>query len=414
MQMRKVLVNFLVVLVLAGCAIPAGKSASPELASRSSAASTPSQEVQYEPAPAVELVEQPVVTSTPIPTPTEAPAAEETEAVPVVFATAMPDTIQETLNPLTGKPCDDPALLNLPPALVSVSNFPVTARPQAGLSYSPFVFEMYIGEGMTRFLALFYCSFPPEALSGDNTIGPIRSGRLPYQSLRKLYNGFLIMASASGEVSSQLTDSTNVFGSDPANINSALIDVGKLKGIAERQAASQPPNLGGNRFDPNPPQDGLQAHTLWIFYNYLNQVLWTYDSAQGTYLRAQDKADGSGVFIQATDRLNDEPLAFENVIVFYTEHQVLNSQGTLIDLDLMYTQGKAFLFRDGQMFPIRWSTANGEYEKSTGKLRPVRFVDEQGNPVALKPGRVWVEFVHTTTSLSETEAGMWKARFYAP
>jgi hypothetical protein len=102
------------------------------------------------------------------------------------------------------------------------------------------------------------------------------------------------------------------------------------------------------------------------------------------------------------------------VIVLVAYHQVLNSEGTLIDVDLLYRFGKAYLFRDGVMIPVRWSTENGEYEIATGKLRPIRFLDANGDPVALKPGSVWVEMVHTTTTLTETEPGAWKARFYAP
>ncbi len=56
------------------------------------------------------------------------------------------------------------SLLELPALLVSISHFPVTARPQAGLSFSPLVFEVYITEGATRFLAAFYGEFPaPES-----------------------------------------------------------------------------------------------------------------------------------------------------------------------------------------------------------------------------------------------------------
>lgn len=58
----------------------------------------------------------------------------------------------------------DPSLLELPALLVSISHFPVTARPQAGLSFSPLVFEIYITEGATRFLTTFYGEFPaPES-----------------------------------------------------------------------------------------------------------------------------------------------------------------------------------------------------------------------------------------------------------
>jgi hypothetical protein len=61
-------------------------------------------------------------------------------------------------------PVADPSLLQLPALLVSISHFPVTARPQAGLSFAPYVFEIYITEGATRFLTTFYGEFPaPEA-----------------------------------------------------------------------------------------------------------------------------------------------------------------------------------------------------------------------------------------------------------
>ena len=33
---------------------------------------------------------------------------------------------------------------------------PVTARPQAGPAFVPWIFELYIGEGTTRFMGVFY------------------------------------------------------------------------------------------------------------------------------------------------------------------------------------------------------------------------------------------------------------------
>jgi len=79
--------------------------------------------------------------------------------------TSSPQTIEPTqsvpvINPLTGLPVADPSLLQLPALLVSISHFPVTARPQAGLSFAPYIFEIYITEGATRFLTTFYGEFP--------------------------------------------------------------------------------------------------------------------------------------------------------------------------------------------------------------------------------------------------------------
>ena len=286
------------------------------------------------------------------------------------------------------------------------------------------VFEMYIGEGMTRFLALFYGEYPRLDNSNadlnsvtelDNAnIGPIRSGRLPYESIQKLYNGFLVMASAYRTVSEKLGFATNIYGSDEDDINSALIDVTRLRSIAEASANKAPMNLTGNQFSAQIPSSGQAASRFWIFYNYLNQVDWRYEPSQGAYLRFQDEANGSGNFLPSTDRLTGDQLAFENVILLFAKHKVLNSERTLIDVELLYTGNIAYLFRDGQIFPIYWNTMNGVYEKTSGLLRPIRFTDRSGKPISLKPGQTWVEMVDMSTTLEEIDPGVWKARFYAP
>jgi hypothetical protein len=105
------------------------------------------------------------VTSEPLPTTVLETQPTDT-ATPFVINPAQPEV---AVNPLTGLPVQDASLLDLPAALVSIAHFPVTARPQAGLSFAPFVFEVYITEGATRFLAAFYGEFPqPEPdISGN-------------------------------------------------------------------------------------------------------------------------------------------------------------------------------------------------------------------------------------------------------
>ena len=105
-----------------------------------------------------------------------------------------PDEFSRDINPLTGLVEAEPDLLKLPPALISISNFPPSARKvQGGLGSAAQVYEAYIGEGMTRFLGVFYGSYPDmEALPEDQEmsverptgIGPIRSGRTVYESIR--------------------------------------------------------------------------------------------------------------------------------------------------------------------------------------------------------------------------------------
>ena len=319
-------------------------------------------------------------------------------------------TEPEAINPLSGLPVENPQNLLLPPALVSITNFPPTARPQAGLSFSPVVFELYIGDGMTRYLAIFYGDYPKsEKMSNEEnlqtelsegmmepepvaSIGPIRSGRLPYESVRKLFNGFIVMASAYSKVADQISDFVNVFGDDNMDPNSALISVDDLELIAKDNGNDLgDASLNTMVFDPLNPEGGKVAHSLWIFYAYKNQVFWRYNEGDGTYHRWQDNADGV-TFIEQTDRLNGDPIAYENVIVLFADHEVENQY--LIDIDLLYVKrGKALLFRDGSMHEVYWTTKSEEYEKTTGKLRPIRFVDAEGNPFPLKPGQTWIELV---------------------
>lgn len=89
-----------------------------------------------------------------------APVSETPVPDPTAPATVTPTPAPEAYNPLTGLSVQDPSLLQLPAVLVSISHFPVDARPQAGLSFAPYVFEIYITEGATRFLTTFYGQFP--------------------------------------------------------------------------------------------------------------------------------------------------------------------------------------------------------------------------------------------------------------
>jgi hypothetical protein len=102
-------------------------------------------------------------TSTPTFTPTPQPFA-----TPSVLGPDQAD-FPAGYNPLSGLPMEDPRLLEIPALLISVSHFPAIARPQAGLSFAPIVFEYYITEGATRFLAAFHGQYPqPEVtVKGD-------------------------------------------------------------------------------------------------------------------------------------------------------------------------------------------------------------------------------------------------------
>lgn len=113
------------------------------------------------------------------------------------------------------------------------------------------------------------------------------------------------------------------------------------------------------------------------------------------------------------DRLTGRQLLFENIILLIVEHHARSE--VWIDIDLQPgTMGRAYLFRDGQMYPIYWSTVAGPYEQATQLLRPVRFVDANRNPFPLKPGHTWISIFTPASNVSEKSPGVWLARFIAP
>jgi hypothetical protein len=112
-----------------------------------------SQDIQNSP---ILAVDTPSLTPTATTTPTATPQPTET---PISVGPEQSD-VPPGFNPLTGLPVADPSLLKIPALLISIPHFPPEARPQAGLSFAPWVFEYLISKGSTRFLAAFYGQYP--------------------------------------------------------------------------------------------------------------------------------------------------------------------------------------------------------------------------------------------------------------
>ena len=329
-----------------------------------------------------------------------------------------PDDFPPDINPLTGLPACDPSWLKLPAVLVSITNFPASARPQAGLSFSPIIYEIFISEGTTRFLAVFYGECPRATASGANgaRVGPVRSARPPYVDIQASFSrSCLVYASASGELLPKLTACGEiVYGTNPDDVNSAFIDVTSIEKIARANLLpGRTFSYTGNLFSDAIPSSGQSAERLNVFYNELNQAQWSYDRLSGKYIRSENHPDSPNQFTPATDRLTAQQLAFSNIIVLFAKHTAVAP--TIIDIDMAQDRiGDAYLFRDGQIFKIRWTTVNAEYEQQTGLRRPIRFIDMSGNPIALKPGHTWVHIMSYDSALSERNPEQWFARFVAP
>ena len=504
-------------------------------------------------APAATTVPTRAATGTPF-----VPSTAQPRLTPVVMG---PDQNQfpAGVNPLTGLRVEDSAMLDLPAVLVSISNMPVTARPQAGTAFASWIFELFIGEGTSRFMGAFYGDIPRripnapgscpvnttaftpagkwignrvwldenkdgrqdpweagvggicidlvDAASGSllastasdsngyyafntagdheyrlkflippgyqftrpnvgdddedsdvdpsggetapfflphtdtsldaglilNTpvtptyspadiaprrtyVGPIRSGRLTYNEFYNMFPGScLVYASAGGGIRQLLHGCDIVFGEHPTESpNTALLDVSRLVELAKQsRIPGQPVNYSGNLFSGTPPAGGSPASSLWTYFHAYTQALWQYDPLSGAYLRQTDDADGLGIFHPDTDRLTGRQLEFENVIVVLADYQVVRH--IQYDVNFHYgLEGYAFVFRDGQMYPIRWSTANRDWEKQTGLLRPLHFIAIDKQPFPLKPGRTWISIMTINSVMRDLGQAKWQAFFVVP
>ena len=159
----------------------------------------------------------------------------------------------------------------------------------------------------------------------------------------------------------------------------------------------------------------MPAQELLVYWAYLNQSKWKYDSASQAWWRYVDESNPEkpGILHPEVDRLNGRQLIFENVIVLFADHSVIAP--TIVDMDLGLGKiGNAYLFRDGQAYKILWSTLGGEYEKTTGLPRPIHFQNLDGTPAALKPGHTWVVIFDKQSYVEELSSDAWRARFIAP
>ncbi|MEK6220845.1 MAG: DUF3048 C-terminal domain-containing protein, partial [Chloroflexota bacterium] len=325
--------------------------------------------------------------------------------------------------PLTGLKVKDPSKLKLRPLFLSISHFPANAtRPLTGISWSPIVFELYIGYGQTRLFSMFYCDYPDELAEDNNGTGTridgVRSGRVAYADIASQFGAGMIIGGADPKVGKQIAGQVcgsayRPEGSD--DIGAGGLDITRLEGVAEDcQSEFGNTDLAVNIFGP-PPAGGQSGENLLMFYNQSNKTRWDYNSGFGGYVRSQNHPDTPDVFEVSIDKLTGAPIVFENVVVLYTQHTVQNSAGTIIDIAIGYQQGKAKLFRNGIVYDICWSTQNGDYKEPSNRLRPILFTDCDGNLVPLSPGKTWVNLVDYSAGFSyNNELGSWVARFYQP
>ena len=348
-----------------------------------------------------------------------APAAQKT---PTESSSPTANTITETslpaeINPLTGLPVYDVALLERRPVMLKVSNFPREGRPHAGLSYADIIFDYFIGYGTNRFLAIYYGQDSPQ-------IGPIRSGRRADAELVNMYGGMLGCGSADNDTDAVLRAALGNYaishleapcpafcGEDTHSATGVFADSAALSRYVSQQGLdNNPPDLSSMVFSDEPPPGGQNGQGVNILFNFFNRAEWRYDPASGRYLRwieyMEDEDSQQIEMIPLIDRVTGRQLAFSNVVIISAYYTELAPSAHEIDI-LGNTRGlPAVFFRDGQKYTGTWVVPDAR--------APMRFYDQSGADFTLKPGSTWVVVAGLSSSLREIQHGVWELFFYLP
>jgi len=278
------------------------------------------------------------------------------------------------------------------PALaVKVDNYP-DARPQAGLNRADIVFEEPVEGGITRYAAIFQCK-------DADMVGPVRSARnIDIGILGQFGRPLLVNVGGIDPVLSNIADSPIVeidlrlhgpITQNPPDRFAPYDTYVSTAAVRALRRGDKTPPAPVFQYAKTPPL-GTAARAVGIPFSPVSDVLWSYDPATGQY----DRSYGF-----TPDVLNDGTRnSAANVIV-----QVVQiSYGPWLENDVgglevqanLYqgASGPAEIFRDG-------IEVSGTWQRNS-LSQPTQFLSASGQPIALKPGRTWVELVPSTVAVS--------------
>ena len=344
-------------------------------------------------------------------TPTPIPSS-----TPWEYATYTPTPLPADLpaagiNPLTGLPAQDRALLDERPVIVKIPNWPQSLRPAAGLNQADLVFEYYIGYQMNHLAAVFHGS-------DSERVGPLAPARMVDARLAEHYQGIVAYASADSTVEKIFAEVlpdrafARRFAPCPAICNltdssgeNTFVNTAALREYSgEEKSLAQAIDLLGFTFNPRLTDWDADAETLSIQYADFSVMEWRFDSDSDQYVLFQDFAKGGAIsIVPSTDRADGSRIAFENVLVLFANYIEYNP--SLYDVD--FREGdpnqRALLLRDGKLIHGTWSSAD--------PFSPINIFGESGAPLPLKPGHSWIIFVGTTSKATQISAADWELIF---
>jgi hypothetical protein len=294
--------------------------------------------------------------------------------------------------PLTGLPDPSGESATRPALAVKVENTP-DARPQAGIDQADVVYEEEVEGGVTRFIAIFNSTAP-------ETIGPVRSVRPQDPDIVWPIHG--IFAYSGGAA-----DPVAAINAAPVHAVDNTAAIANGAGAMERDAPGQPRRqsphnlyghgpelfaLGGDPKPPpalfqylpgdTPPVAGTPVVSMRIGFIQGYDPTYTWDAGSKTWKRTNSQNGAPFTVVGGTQ------IAPTNVVVQFT-HYANEGEGQTVG------QGDAWVFTDGVVRRGTWVRPD--------KTQPAKYLDANGQPILLRPGRTWVELLPSDAPVDVVE-----------
>lgn len=263
------------------------------------------------------------------------------------------------------------------PALIQIPNDEF-ARDQNGLQAAGVIFEYLAEGGITRLTAIYQ--------NAPDLIGPMRSSRFISLKIARHYKGLLFQSGESQATRNRAAQdpvpqffdtigyqyrTNSRYAPDNLMINGDKVQAAENNlygGIPSFTIPKARPNLSG----------GASGTSVNVDEHYST---YSYDAGTGTYQKSEE-----GHAYQ--DASLHQPLRIEMLIVLHTREYLLDvgdGHGAHIhDFDLD-TNGHVEIYYKGQGYSGSWS--------STDSHGPLNFTLDNGQPVSLPPGLVFIDVV---------------------
>jgi len=252
------------------------------------------------------------------------------------------------------------------------------AWDQNGLQAADIIFE-YVAEGGINRLTAIYQNVP-------DLIGPMRSSRFISLKIARHYKGLLFQSGESQATRNRAAQDpvpqffdtigyqfrTNQrWAPDNLMIKGASVQAAQntyFGGIPSYTLPKARPNLSG----------GGAAPTITVDEHYST---YSYDAGTGTYRKTE-------LGHPFSDANLNQPLRIEMLVVLHTREWLMDvgdGHGAHIHDFELDTNGRVEIYYKGQQYAGSWS--------SPDRNGPLAFTLDNGQPVSLPPGLVWIDVI---------------------